>query len=49
LILFEPAAEWVFKAAGSRSKSKNTPFDGASMLGKIWATVCEGKVVFQGE
>ena len=49
LVLFEPATEWVFKAAGSRSKSKNTPFDGASMLGRIRATICEGRVVFRGE
>ncbi len=48
LVLFEAGAEWVFRAAGSRSKSKNTPFDGASMLGRVRATVCEGRVVFRG-
>jgi dihydroorotase len=49
LVLFELAAEWVFRAAGSRSKSKNTPFDGAPMLGRIRATISEGRVVFRGE
>jgi dihydroorotase len=48
LVMFEAAAEWVFKAAGSRSKSKNTPFDGAQMLGRVRGTVCEGRVVFRG-
>jgi len=48
LVLFEAGAEWVFRAAGSKSKSKNTPFDGAQMLGRIRATVCEGRVVFRG-
>ncbi len=47
LVLFEPAAEWVFRAAGSRSKSKNTPFEGATMLGRIRATISEGRVVFR--
>ena len=48
LVVFEAGAEWVFRAAGSRSKSKNTPFDGAPMLGRIRATMCEGRVVFRG-
>ena len=45
--VFEPAAEWVYEAAGSRSKSRNTPFDGAAMRGKVRATVVGGKVVYQ--
>ncbi len=48
LVMFEAGAEWVFRAAGSRSKSKNTPFDGAPMLGRIRATISEGRVVFRG-
>jgi dihydroorotase len=48
LVMFEAGAEWIFRAAGSRSKSKNTPFDGAQMLGRVRATVCEGRVVFRG-
>jgi dihydroorotase len=48
LVLFEAGAEWVFRVAGSRSKSKNTPFDAAQMLGRVRATVCEGRVVFRG-
>ncbi len=46
--VFDPAEEWVFQAAASRSKSKNTPFDGARMKGRVKATVVGGKVVYRG-
>jgi dihydroorotase len=48
VVVFDPAAEWSFRAKASRSKSKNTPFDGAAMLGRVMATICEGRVVFKG-
>jgi dihydroorotase len=47
LILFDPAAEWSFAAAQSLSKSKNTPFDQSLMLGRIHATICEGRIVYR--
>jgi dihydroorotase len=46
VVVFDPAAEWSFEAKRSRSKSKNTPFDGAPMLGRVVATISEGRVVF---
>jgi dihydroorotase len=49
VVVFDPAAEWTFEAKKSRSKSKNTPFDGARMVGKVMATICEGKVVYRRE
>jgi dihydroorotase len=49
VVVFDPAEEWNFAARASRSKSKNTPFDGASMLGKVKATISEGRVVYRGE
>jgi dihydroorotase len=48
VVVFDPAAEWKFNAKRSRSKSKNTPFDGAPMLGRVGFTVSEGRVVFEG-
>jgi len=45
--VFDAGAEWKFAASGSRSKSRNTPFDGAAMLGRVRATVCEGRVVYR--
>ncbi len=46
LVLFDPASEWTFRAAESRSKSKNTPFDGSTLAGQIRATICGGEIVF---
>jgi dihydroorotase len=46
-VIFDAADEWTFKAEDSRSKSRNTPFDGASMLGKVRYTICEGRIVYQ--
>jgi dihydroorotase len=45
-VIFDPQAEWTFKARESRSKSHNTPFDGWTMQGKVRWTVCEGRVVY---
>jgi dihydroorotase len=48
VVVFNPAEEWSFEAKRSRSKSRNTPFDGAPMLGRVAFTVSEGGVVFKG-
>jgi dihydroorotase len=48
VVVFDPAAEWSFDAKRSRSKSRNTPFDGAGMVGRVRATICEGQVVYRG-
>jgi len=45
LVLFDASAEWNFDANTSRSKSRNTPFDGAEMLGQVRYTICEGRIV----
>lgn len=47
VILFDPAEQWTFHAADSKSKSKNTPFDGWAMLGRVRTTLSEGRVVFK--
>jgi dihydroorotase len=47
VVLFDATSEWNFAARASRSKSKNTPFDGAPMLGRVHATLCEGRVVYR--
>jgi dihydroorotase len=48
VVVFDPAAEWNYEAAKTRSKSRNTPFDGAPMLGRVAYTLSEGRVVFKG-
>jgi dihydroorotase len=47
VVVFDAGADWNFAASASRSKSRNTPFDGAPMLGRVRATVCEGRVVYR--
>jgi dihydroorotase len=48
VVVLDPAAEWSFDAKRTRSKSRNTPFDGAGMVGRVMATICEGRVVYRG-
>ena len=48
LVLFRPAASWIFRAGDSRSKSKNTPFDGWELQGRVELTISEGRVVYRG-
>jgi dihydroorotase len=47
VVIFDPAKKWTFRAADSRSKSKNTPFDGWEMQAQVVTTISEGKVVYQ--
>ena len=47
VVVFDPAMEWKYDAAKSRSKSRNTPFDGASMLGRVAYTLSEGRIVYK--
>jgi dihydroorotase len=46
LVLFDPDAPFVLDRFALRSKSKNTPFDGARMEGRVIATFVEGEQVF---
>lgn len=46
VVVFDPKAEWTYRATDSKSKAKNTPFDGWAMLGKVRWTVSEGRVVY---
>ena len=47
LVLFDPDAPFVMDRFKLRSKSKNTPFDGARMQGKVLATYVAGRPVFE--
>lgn len=48
LVLFDPDAPFVLDRFTLRSKSKNTPFDGQRMEGKVLATFVAGTQVFAG-
>lgn len=48
LVLFDPDAPFVLDRFALRSKSKNTPFDGARMEGRVIGTWVGGRRVFGG-
>ena len=48
VVVFDPKAEWIYRAPESRSKAKNTPFDGWTMQGKVRWTISEGRVAYAG-
>ncbi|MCU0912673.1 MAG: amidohydrolase family protein, partial [Rhodobacteraceae bacterium] len=45
LVLFDPDAPFVLDRFALMSKSKNTPFDGARMQGRVLATLVGGRLV----
>jgi len=49
LVLFDPDAPFILDRFALRSKSKNTPFDGARMEGRVLGTWVGGTRVFGGE
>ena len=46
LVLFDPDAPFVLDRFALKSKSKNTPFDGARMQGKVLGTWVSGRRVY---
>ena len=47
VVLFDPDKQWVVDPAKFKSKGRNTPFEGKTLLGKVAMTICGGKVVYQ--
>ncbi|MBV8051315.1 MAG: dihydroorotase, partial [Acidobacteriaceae bacterium] len=47
--IFDPKKRWTFDAAKSRSKSRNTPFDGWPLTGKVVATIVNGRFVHRAD
>jgi len=47
--IFDPVARWTFSAERSRSKSRNTPFDGWQLTGKVVATIVGGRIVYRAD
>jgi dihydroorotase len=44
--IFDPDQEWAFESSGSASKSKNSPFFGWGLKGKVAGTIVGGKRVY---
>ncbi len=47
ITLIDPEREWTYRTAESRSRSKNSPFDGWVFRGGCVATIVGGRMVFQ--
>jgi dihydroorotase len=43
--IIDPERKWTYSTADSRSKSRNTPFDGWEFTGKAVATIIGGRIV----
>jgi dihydroorotase len=44
--IFDPEQPWIFRAAASVSKSKNSPFNGWKLKGKVVATIVAGEIAW---
>jgi len=47
LILVDPTARWTIDPSRLRSKSRNTPFAGRTVQGRVAMTVCGGRIVHE--
>jgi dihydroorotase len=47
LVVFDPDAAWICDPEQLRSKSKNTPFDGARFEGRVLRTLVAGRTVYE--
>jgi dihydroorotase len=47
LVLIDPAARWTIDPARMRTKSRNTPFAGHAVQGRVVMTMCEGRIVHE--
>ena len=47
--IFDPARRWTFDAGKSRSKARNTPFDGWQFTGKVVATIVGGRFAYRAD
>jgi len=46
IVIFDPDAEYVIDVQQFKSRSKNSPFDGWRVKGKVIRTIVAGKTVF---
>jgi dihydroorotase len=49
VVVIEPDHEWVYDPAKGHSKSRNSPWDGDRMTGRVLATVVAGNLVFHAD
>ncbi len=49
VVVADPEREWVYDPAKGWSKSRNSPWSGAKLLGRVLWTVVEGRIVYDVE
>jgi dihydroorotase len=49
LVLFDPDLPWRISTDDFRSKSKNAPFDGRPVQGRVIRTIVDGRTIFERE
>lgn len=49
ITILDPTLQWTYRNADSRSKSRNSPFDGRSFTGAAVATIVGGRLVYRRE
>jgi dihydroorotase len=49
LVLFDPNVSWHISTDEFRSKSKNAPFDGRPVQGRVQRTIVDGRTIFHRE
>jgi len=49
IVIFDPARSWTVTPEQLQSKSKNTPFTGWELTGKVVLTMVAGRVVYEGK
>ena len=48
ICLFDPAERWRYDAGRGHSKSRNSPWHGSTLTGRVKTTIVDGRVVFDG-
>lgn len=48
VVVVDPSAKWTVNAADFHSKSRNTPFQGRNLIGRVAQTIVAGRLVFDG-
>ena len=48
VVVFDPDRRWVVRPEGFHSKSRNTPFGGEELVGRVELTLVDGRPVFRG-
>jgi dihydroorotase len=47
LVILDPEEQWVYDATDGFSKSRNSPWDGQTLTGRVVATIVAGRLVFR--